>query len=260
MRLRQRNKKLLAGLLAVGFWLAVWQIASVVVGQEMLLVSPVRACETLISLMGTGDFYARVASSFGRILTGFALGLLLGTLLAGLSKAWRFVRTLLAPLMYTVKATPVASFVILALIWISSKNLSVFIAFLMVLPIVYTNVLAGLDSADTKLLEMAKVFRLRRRDVLRAIYLPATYPHILAAAKLSLGMCWKAGIAAEVISQPRKSIGSALQLAKLYFDTPQLFAWTLAIILLSIVFERLVLLLIGWLMRRAEGGAEHDPS
>lgn len=240
---RRRLDGHLARLLAIGFWLIVWQLASMYIAQEILLVSPVSTCKAFLRLCGTAKFYQAVLGSFGRILAGFSLGTLLGVALAALSYAFEGVRILLAPMMTIIKATPVASFVILALIWISSKNLSVLMSFLMVLPITYANVLQGLNGADPKLLEMAQVFRMRPFDRVRAILAPAAFPYLLAAARLSLGMCWKAGIAAEVIGQPKNSIGSALQQAKVYFNTPDLFAWTLTVILLSLGFEKLVLLL-----------------
>ena len=246
----RRDKLLRAG--AVAFWLLIWQLGSMAVDQEILLVSPVSACVTLLRMMGEASFYRAVFGSFGRILAGFALSMLLAVLLASLSRAFEFVRVLLRPLLSTIKATPVASIVILALIWISSKNLSIFISFLMVLPIAYENVLEGLDSADAKLLEMARVFRIPFWGQVRAIYAPAAFPMLLTAVRVSLGMCWKAGIAAEVIAQPKNSIGSALQQAKLFFATPEMFAWTLAIILLSVALERLVILLINALRRRME--------
>ena len=190
--------------------------------------------------------------SLMRICAGFALALALGIALGALSFVVGWVRALLHPVVSVVKATPVASFVILALIWISSKNLSIFISFLMVFPIMYENMLAGLESADAKLLEMGQVFHLSRMARIRAIYLPAAYPFLLSAARLSLGMCWKSGIAAEVIGQPRQSIGAELNQAKLFFNTPDLFAWTVTIIVVSVVFERLVLCGIRALMRRWE--------
>ena len=250
----RNSQKIGVRLLAILFWLIVWQIASACVGQEILLVSPVLTCKTFFQLLGTTKFYQAVLGSFGRILAGFALGTGLGILLAALSYCLDVFRALFAPLMTVIKATPVASFVILALIWISSKNLSVFMSFLMVLPITYANVLAGLESADPKLLEMAQVFGMRADRRARAILAPAAFPFLLAAARLSLGMCWKAGIAAEVIGQPKNSIGSALQQAKIFFATPELFAWTLAIILLSLGFEKCMLFIIN----RAYRGAEEE--
>lgn len=234
---------------AVLFWLAVWQLGSMAVNQEILLVSPLNAFRTLIELFGERSFYAAAFGSLFRILIGFLLGFFLAILFAALAKIARPVRVLLEPLMATVKATPVASFVILALIWISSTNLSIFMSLLIVLPAVYQNVLDGLDRADRKLIEMADVFFLPFGARVRAIYAPSAFPYLLTAAKLSLGMCWKAGIAAEVIAQPKNSIGTALQRAKVFFSTPELFAWTIAIIIISVLFEKAAVMLINRLSR-----------
>ena len=250
MRISTTCRNRIIRVLAVAFWIAVWQGVSLAVGSEILVASPARTFGALLSLLREGAFYRAVLGSLMRICAGFALAL--GIALGALSFVVGWVRALLHPVVSVVKATPVASFVILALIWISSKNLSIFISFLMVFPIMYENMLAGLESADAKLLEMGQVFHLSRMARIRAIYLPAAYPFLLSAARLSLGMCWKSGIAAEVIGQPRQSIGAELNQAKLFFNTPDLFAWTVTIIVVSVVFERLVLCGIRALMRRWE--------
>ena len=252
MRISTTCRNRIIRVLAVAFWIAVWQGVSLAVGSEILVASPARTFGALLSLLREGAFYRAVLGSLMRICAGFALALALGIALGALSFAVGWVRALLHPVVSVVKATPVASFVILALIWISSKNLSIFISFLMVFPIMYENMLAGLESADAKLLEMGQVFHLSRMARIRAIYLPAAYPFLLSAARLSLGMCWKSGIAAEVIGQPRQSIGAELNQAKLFFNTPDLFAWTVTIIVVSVAFERLVLCGIRALMRRWE--------
>ena len=236
--------------LSILFWLGVWQAGSMWVDQELLLVSPMRTVEALIEMMQTGDFYIAVAGSLGRIAIGLAVGLIIGVVLASIARAVMPIRMLLMPLMSAIKATPVSSFVILALIWISSKNLSVFMSFLIVLPVVYANFLDGLDRSDVKLIEMAKVFRMPLINRISAIYWPSAFPYLLTALRLSLGMCWKAGIAAEVIGQPMNSIGSALYRAKVFFSTPEMFAWTLAIILISVAIEKLMLMLVKLASRR----------
>ena len=210
MRISTTCRNRIIRVLAVAFWIAVWQGVSLAVGSEILVASPARTFGALLSLLREGAFYRAVLGSLMRICAGFALALALGIALGALSFVVGWVRALLHPVVSVVKATPVASFVILALIWISSKNLSIFISFLMVFPIMYENMLAGLESADAKLLEMGQVFHLSRMARIRAIYLPAAYPFLLSAARLSLGMCWKSGIAAEVIGQPRQSIGAEL--------------------------------------------------
>ena len=229
---------------AAAFWLAVWQIVSTLLGQEILLVSPARAFFTLWELLGTAAFYKAVAFSFLRILAGFALGVLAGALLAPLARLFSLVRALVTPVMQAAKATPVVSFIILALIWIRADKLSVFTSFLMAMPITYVNIYEGLGSADKKLLEMAAVFGMRPWARVRAIWLPAAWPFLLSAVASALGLCWKAGIAAEVIGIPDGSIGEALYRSKIFLDTPHLFAWTIAVALLSVAFEKAILFLL----------------
>ncbi len=232
---------------AVGFWILVWQILSMVVQSNILLASPYETVRALGRLAVTGEFWAAVGGSFLRIIGGFVLALVCGTALAWFSYRLGWVKTLTEPAVRLIKATPVASFVIVVLLWVNSSQLSVVIAFLIVFPVVYTNLLQGFLQTDAGLLEMGRIFRMRLGARLRYIYLPAVRPYLLSAVSLGLGMCWKAGVAAEVIGLPAQSIGRNLYNAKLYLETPELFAWTVVIVVLSAGFEKLVT----WCLRRA---------
>ena len=225
-------------IVAVFFWITIWQFASMYLGQEILLASPVSVVRKLFELIFTGNFWQSVGFSFVRIVTGFLLAMFLGIFLAVLAYWSKTVEILIAPVIAVVKSTPVASFIILCLIWIPSRNLSVFISFLMVLPVIYTNILEGIRQTDSKILEMAKVFQVNPGKKIRYIYVSQVLPYFLSACRLSLGMCWKAGVAAEVIGVPSGSIGEKLYNAKIYLNTPDLFAWTIVIIVISFVFEK----------------------
>ena len=240
---------------AVIFWLLVWQAASMALDRVTvltLLVSPVQVLVRLGQLLLTADFWSSVAFSLTRIAAGFLLAAALSELLAALSARFSVVRELLAPAMLAVKSVPVASFIILALILFSSRNLAALISFLMVLPVLYTNVLTGIQSADPQLMEMAQVFRLSPARCVRYLYLPQVMPYFRSGCTVALGLCWKAGIAAEVIGIPRGSIGEHLQQAKVYLDIPDLFAWTLVIVLASLAFEKLMLAALNLAARRLE--------
>ena len=171
-------------------------------------------------------------------------------MLAALSARFRRAEELLAPLVAVVKAVPVASFIILALVWLPSRGLAFFISALMVFPPVYLNVLEGIKRTDASLLEMARVFRVPFSRTLRGIYLPQVLPYFRAAVSVALGLCWKAGTAAEVIALSGGTIGERLYTAKVYFETPDLFAWTAVIVLLSAGFEKLFLLAVDKMAER----------
>lgn len=245
---RAKRKKLHIGsvkkLLAAVFWLAVWQLAAAALGQEILLASPVSVVRRLTELAPSREFWSAVIFSFSKIISGFLLACVFGAVLAALSSKFAVIKELSAPLISAIKSTPVASFIILVLLWVPSKNLAVVISFLMVTPIIYTNTLAGIGAMDAKLNEMAAIFRVSFFRRLRCLYLPQIMPYFRSACAAGLGLCWKAGIAAEVIGLPDGSIGERLYEAKIYLETPDLFAWTAVIILISLLFERAFMLVL----------------
>lgn len=230
--------------IVAAFWLLVWQAAALLVGKPMLFASPVATFQALLALLPQGDFWLTVVSSLGRIALGFFLAFVAGAVIGGI--AWRFplVRNLLSPALTFMKTVPVASFVILVLVWFGSAKLSVIVCFLIVFPQIYFAAISGLEAADVQLLEMAKVFHFTPWQVFLEIYRPPMLRFLTSACSSALGMSWKSGIAAEVIGTPAHSIGEAMYLAKVYMMTAELFAWTLVVIGLSILFEKSVLALL----------------
>jgi NitT/TauT family transport system permease protein len=197
-------------LLAAAFWIAVWQVAAVVVG--------------------------------------FTCAAIVGGLLAVLSSASRIAEALAAPLIATIRSVPVVSFIILLLLWTDSSRLAAWTSFLMVFPIMYANMLAGIRNRDRALLEAAQVFRVPWLRRVRAIDVPSVLPFFAAACKAGVGLAWKSGVAAEVIGVARGTIGERLYEAKLFLESADLFAWTIVIVALSVVGEAVVL----WGLRRAQ--------
>lgn len=239
---RTRFKK--AGIIL--FWIIIWQITALCVDNPILMVTPLQAASTLLRSMGELLFWQTVGCSLLRIGAGFLLGTAAALLLAGLACRFPLLEEVLSPVITLLKAVPVASFVVLLLIWWGSSFLAVAICFLIVLPNIYLNTLEGLKNVDRKLLEMAAVFRMPLWNRFFYVYRPALQPFLTGSLKLALGMCWKSGVAAEVIGTPALSIGERLYLSKIYLDTAGVFAWTATVVLLSFCFEKIVL----WLARR----------
>ncbi len=232
---------------------ALWQIVALWLNQPALLASPIDVIKTLFDIIFKKEFWATVIFSFSKISVGFLLAIIIGTLLASLSYKFDKLELLLYPFMSVVKAVPVVSFIILCFIWIKAENLSVLISFLMVLPIVYTGILNGIKSTDIKLLEMAKVFKINNFNKIKYIYLPSLKPQILSICSVSVGFAWKSGVAAEVITIPNGSIGDMLYKAKIYLNSNELLAWTVVIVIISMLFEKIISKFIKFLYQRYEG-------
>ena len=240
---RQKSPKV-NSLPAILFWGLVWLLAASVCGNPLLLPGPVEVLQCLLELAVTASFWQITLVSIGRILMGVLWGIGLGVLLAVLGAKSNLLNALIAPAMTAMQAAPVASFAILVLIWVERDNVPVLICSMMVLPVIFGSVSGGIRSTDRQLLEMAAVFRLTPWTRLRRIWIPSVLPFLKASCASALSLGWKAGIAAEVLTVPKFSIGRQISDAKLYLLTEELFAWTLTVVLLSLLLQKLILLVL----------------
>ena len=238
MKNKPKNKLILGAFAAV-FYIVLWQLASMAVGKELLIPSPLSVAKTFIYLAAEKSFYINAFLSVGRIISGFAIAVALGIVFAAASSCSKIFKALFYPLISIIRATPVASFIILALLWIKTTYVPVFISFLMVMPVVWSNISQGIETADRKLIEAADLFGMGIAKKIKYIYIPNCIPFFKNSASSGIGLAWKAGIAAEVICSPNFAIGSRLYDAKVYLETPELFAWTATVIILSVIIEKL---------------------
>ena len=225
-----------AGIIA--FWLAIWQLLDVIIDNRLVLAGPIRVAQSLVEQLGQPDFWVICGASFGRIALGFLLSFVVGFLLALVSCRHRLFRDFVDPIISLLRTIPVASFIILLLIWVGNQALTVFLAFFIVLPLIYTNMVTGFESVDRQMLEMARVYGLSRWRTFLYIYRPAFMPFLMSSTKISLGMTWKSGIMAEVLATPKPSIGKEMATARTFLDTPDLLAWTVVVMVLSFLFEK----------------------
>ena len=231
----KQEKNRVKSTLIILFWLAVWEIADRVIDNRIILSGPVHIIASLA--------------------VGFILSFIAGFLLALVCHRFKLIHDFLEPIIVMLKTVPMISFVIMLLIWVGNQALTIYLSFLIVLPIIYTNTLQGLNNVDPQLMEVAKVYHMAPWKKFMFIYRPAFMPFVLSASKLALGMSWKSGIMAEVIGTPKPSIGREMYAAKSYLQTADLFAWTVVVVILSVIFEKAFMFLLkklsapmGWLV------------
>jgi len=252
-------KKILKYSLITLIWIAIWQLSAMAVGQELLFPTPLSVVLRLFELGATAHFYKTVFISLFRILIGMLIGTLIG-ILGGLLTAFSsLAKDFFSPLLAVVKSTPVASFILLLVLWISSDTTPLIIAAMMVVPVVWSNVESGINSTDRQLLEMSDTYKMSFGAKARHIYIPSVFPYFLAALKSALGMAWKAGIAAEALLRPMVSIGKMISDAKYSLETTDLFAWTVVVIILSVIIEKVMMALFKLALKnysfKEKGGA-----
>ena len=240
-------------LTVLAFWVIIWQIIAVKVDSAVLVSTPAEVFKRLIQLMGEKEFYVIISSTVLRILSGFIIAVGIGTVLGIITAKIQLLDEMFAPILSLIKATPVASFIILALVWLNKETIPSFISFLMVLPIIHGNVCEGVKNTPNDLTEMSKIYNLSLKQKLTKLYLPSIVPYFLAGFKTSLGLAWKAGVAAEVLSFPKNSIGKQLYEGKTYLETVDVFVWTITVIVISVVLESLLMQTVKRLTARKRG-------
>lgn len=253
------KNKYLKGAVSAAVLLSLWWLAAVLVAEPIILPTPADVLVKLCSLAATADFWASVLLSMLRVLGGYLLGVVLGVLLAVAAAKSNWLNALISPVISIVTATPVTSFIMLAYFWFKSDNsLTVFICALMVMPIIFGNVCKGYQQLDNQLLEVGSVFGFGLFKRARYIIIPGVMPFAVSGAVTSLALAWKAGIAAEILCQPIRSIGLYIYDAKVYLQTDSMFAWTAVVIVLSMLLRRLLNLIGGRLLSRYNFGGDAD--
>ena len=227
------------------FWLLVWEVANFLIPSNLIIVSPRETFARLFELAQTAHFWNSVGTSMGRIMYGFFLALGAGIVIAAVSARFRLFHMLVLPAINAINAIPIASFTILALMAMQSSNLPIFVAFVTVLPIVFYNTHKGIVSTDPLLLEMANVFNVPAWKKVYYIYLKTVAPFVFSAATVGIGFAWKSGIAAELIGVVRGTIGASLHTSRIFLQTADLFAWTIAIVFFSYIMEKAFRLIFG---------------
>lgn len=231
------SNKFVKGFIALIFWCGVWYLAAKLIGKELFLPYPHTVLKRLFVLAAEKSFWETVKASLLRIVLGFLYGVVLGFCLAIVTYKFPLAKAIFSPMIRVIRATPVVSFILLAFLWLNNDTIPIFIALLMVLPIIWQNILAGLENRDKKLKEMAKVFKISPFKTFLKITIPELKPYFYSGALTSLGLAWKSGIAAEVISYPKIAIGKEMNNAKVMLETADVFVWTVMVVVLSLLLE-----------------------
>lgn len=255
LQLNKQNKYLsyFKKFLIVVFWLVVWQLIAMIINKQLVLASPIAVLKSLFGLLKTKIFYQSIFKSITYIIGGFLLGFILSIIFGTLAIRFKILKDFLSPIVVFLKSVPVVSFIVILLVAITNiSTLPLIISCMMVFPVIYTAVLTGYDNIDKKLLQMADIFKVGKKKRFLYIYISNIFPYVSSACKVSLGLCWKSGVAAEVIGIVKNTIGEQMFLAKQYLIMSEVFAWTFTIIFLSILFEFLFMRLIKVLQKRIE--------
>ena len=245
---RHRNRKTLGSFLwtcgGTVTLLVAWEAGSRIAGSDLIFPGPLTVLERYFLLIQNETFFQALLSSFWRVVLGIVISVPLGIgigIIASLDKrAYAFFR----PLFAVIAATPVMSVILIAFLALGAEHTPIFTSFLMIFPIMTSNTIEGARAVDPKLLELFKIYKLSLREKIRYLYIPSIMPFILGGLRSSLSLCWKIVVAAEILVQPARALGTGMQRARSQLETPELFAWTLATVIAAALSQFILSLLL----------------
>ena len=246
------KKFLLTAVIPVLFIGVLWEITALVISSPLILPPPLEVAVSFSRLASTALFWNHIFHTLIRTFSAFAISLAVSVILGSLSGLSTSADALLKFPMTIIKATPVVSFILLALFWFTSSKVPIFVSVLMTLPVLTSSVSLGIRKTDPKLLEMAHAYGLRPVTIISSIYFPSIIPSFASGSLAAFGLSWKVVVAAEVISLPRYASGSALQTAKVHLETADVFSISICVIFFSFICETLFSLVIAKLLKRGK--------
>ena len=241
---KSKLKSVLKVILPLIFWLIIYELIALIINNSYFFPRTNLVFSALFAIKLT-TFFKVCAMTMMRIILALLLGVIIGLALGVLSARFNAVYHLLNPFMTAVKATPVASLIIVLWIMLSGNMLPIIIALFMVMPIIWQSTYDAFYAVDRKLLEVADVFELSHKYRFMILYLPSIKKYLIPSLITSVGLAWKSEIATEIIAYTRNSIGQLINDGKYNLDTPTVFAWTFIVIVFSIVFETVTRMLLG---------------
>ena len=220
------------------FWIAIWGICAWMINIPILFPSPLEVLKRFFELLITKEFFITTAHSLYRVFSGIIIGILVGSILAVLCSTSKFIYDLFYPIITVIKSTPIASFVLLIWLFMGDQITPVIITVIMILPIVWANIYQGINNIDKNLIEVCKTYKIPHIKRISSFYIPSIMPFFISSLLSGIGLAWKAGVAAEVLCSTKNSMGEEIWNAKYDLERAvDLYAWTVAVIVISLIFE-----------------------
>lgn len=235
-------KKLAQSLISTAIFLAiillVWLGASLAINNEAILPSISSVIVKAFEIVGKSEFASALGATVLHSLIGFAISFVVGFALAVLATRFKWVKRVCMPMVSAIRLLPTMAIALIVYLWTSAVVAPALVAFVVVMPTVYSQSLVALSSVDGELLQMAKVYEIKQSRVISKIYLPIISDALIETIATTLSLTLKVVIASEVLVGSGDSLGQLMFLAQnTYADSVLLFALVFWSIVIGLVAE-----------------------
>lgn len=239
MRIKKINKTLniCLPIITILILALIWFIASKIVDEAIILPTPFSVLKETFATFTKGKFWINFICTMGRGIIAFSLSFVIGTALAILVNYSKLSRSIISVIVSIIRAMPTVAVILLLLLWTNSRVASVVVTMLVVLPTMYTSMQVALGKVDSDIIKMMKSFNIPKKTQYAKYILPITLPSTIQTIGSGLSLNIKLIVAAEVIAGTARSIGNMMTEAKVYFETAELFAIVLIMVVVAVTIE-----------------------
>ena len=231
-------------LITLAVVMVIWQLAAMLVNKPLILPSPLTVAQLMIHQAASGEFYRALFATIFRVVRGLAVAFVMalaGAVASGMNRKFEASFEVINNI---IKTVPNISYIILILVWLGSENSVTVITVFILFPNLYGSMLVGMKSVPQVILDMAALERMPFLTRLYAVYWPYLFPSMMSALKTAFGMGFKVSIMAEILGAVREGIGREMSFARTYVETGSIFAWTIWVIIVSMLVDALFDLVI----------------
>lgn len=220
------------------FYFILWQGIAMMVNQSIILPSFLDVLNRLVYILSDSSFYNHLFITLFRVVLGTLSAFILSFIFAILSYDFKWVEQALKPLVLVSKTIPNITYILLVLIWFSREMSVFFVTLLILFPVLYTQISTGLFGINPEHLEVLKLYPETYFHRLIKVIIPLIKIPLFEGLKGALSLGFKVGVMAEILGQVQPGLGYLMHIARMNFETVDLFAYTAIMILVVVIIEK----------------------
>jgi len=219
-------------------YFALWQIIAMVVNQAVILPSFSDVFMRLIQHLSQSTLYINLFYTLSRVILGTLIAFVFSLSFAIFSYDFKWIKQALNPLILISKTIPNITYILLVLIWFSRELSVLFVTILILFPVLYNQISISLVEINPELLELLKLYPETYYYRLIKVILPLIKGSLYEGIKGALSLGFKVGVMAEILGQVQPGLGYLMHIARMNFETVDLFAYTAIMIIVVILIEK----------------------
>jgi ABC-type nitrate/sulfonate/bicarbonate transport system, permease component len=246
-------KRIGLNVLSIVAVLILWHVAATL-QENIMFPTPLASGEALVSLLAEDEGRGHILITLGRVALGFAFGCIGGVLIGSIFGSIPVIAAALEPVIHFLRSVTPIAWIVPATIWlgVGEGPLRFIVIYATVFPVIL-NTISGMASTSKNKIRMARTFGAGRFRIYWSVMLPSAVPQIATGMRLALGYSFMSVVAAEMVAGS-SGIGFFIYRARVFFDTPTMFAGIVILGLAGILFDRLFVVASATVLRSFYSG------